>query len=337
LRAVPDSADRSTAVDEVETSRPLSVDVAGVSHSFHGRTALADVSLSVSAGEIHALIGPNGAGKTTLLRVLAGLLHPQNGRAFVSGVDATTEPMKVRRRMGLMPTGERTLYYRISGFENLVFFARLQGMRRRDAARRARELLAEVGLADAADLLVGGYSNGMKKRLSFARAVLVDPPVLLIDEATHDLDVQGGRIVRDLTKRAARRGSAVLWATQRLDEVRGFADRVTLLANGKVRFQGSVDDFVADVPRRYVLEVRNGTMPASALLPSLRQALEPMLSAEVSGPVNEGRYVLSLGDGSALGEAIAAFAAAELYVTSCREERAPMEEAFVRMTTAEES
>jgi ABC-2 type transport system ATP-binding protein len=311
----------------------LPVEVEGVRHSFGARIALADVSLTSDVGEIQALIGPNGAGKTTLLRVLAGLLRPQEGHALVAGIDAIADPKSVHRKIGLMPTGERTLYYRISGFENLVFFARLHGLKRRDACRRAAELLAEVGLDDAANVHVGGYSNGMKKRLSFARALLVDPPVLLIDEATHDLDVHGAATVRRLATDSAERGRTVIWATQRLDELRHFADRVTLLVEGRVRFQGRIDEFVAEAPRRYVLEVRNGSKSRGALLPSLQRALQPVRTADVAGPFDEDRYVLSLGDGFPLGDAIARLAAAELVVTSCREERPPIEEAFIQMTT----
>jgi ABC-2 type transport system ATP-binding protein len=308
------------------------IEAFGLGHTFRGQRALEGVSLSVASGEIHAVLGPNGAGKTTLLRVLAGLIRPSRGRTLVGGIDAGESPRQVRELIGLMPSGERTLYYRISGVENLVFFGRLQGLSPRDARGRALDLLADVGLDHAGALHVGSYSNGMKKRLSFARALLVEPDVLLIDEATHDLDPEGASRIRDLARTAARRGAAILWATQRLEEIRGFADRVTLLADGEVRFQGSVSDLEAEAPRRYLLHVRNGGAPITTLLPALERAVAGLKTVHVSGPVDSDHYVLWLREGAVLGEAVAAVNAAEIQILSCREERAPIEQAFLLMT-----
>src|SRR5919202_6225407 len=132
----------------------------------------------------------------------------------------------------------------------MVFFPRLHGVRRGPAARRAAEVLEQVGLADAARQRVGLYSHGMHKRLSVARALLMRPAVLLVDEATHDLDPEGAMRVQALVRAAADEGAAVLWATQRLDEIRDFADRVTLLSAGRVRFAGSVPPLKAPAPHR---------------------------------------------------------------------------------------
>jgi ABC-2 type transport system ATP-binding protein len=303
-----------------------------VGHSFGSRPALDGVSLTVARGEIHALLGPNGAGKTTLLRVLSGLIKPRLGRVTVAGVDVVADPEGVRERIGLLPSGEYTLYDRISGLENLVFFGRLQGLRRRDARARATDLLEAVGLAESAGFPAGRYSHGMKKRLSFARALLIDPEVLLIDEATHDLDPEGGSRIRDLARTAAAGGAAVLWTTQRLDEIRGFAARVTLLQRGRTRFQGSLLELVARAPRRYVLHVRNGSTPSDMLEPVLARALEPMPAVELSRAVDLEHFVLALGDGAVLGDALTALAAADVQVLECREERSAVEEAFLRVT-----
>lgn len=319
------------------TKAPTPIEAFDLGHTFRGQRALDAVSLTVASGEIHAVLGPNGAGKTTLLRVLAGLIRPTHGRALIGGIDAGESPGRVRERIGLMPSGERTLYYRISGVENLVFFGRLQGLSRRDARHRAFDLLADVGLEHAGGVLVGGYSNGMKKRLSFARALLVEPDVLLIDEATHDLDPEGASRIRELARIAATRGAAIVWATQRLEEIRGFADRVTLLAEGEIRFQGSVSELEAEAPRRYLLRVRNGGAPVGTLLPALEHAVGGLQSVNISGPVDSDHYVLWLRDGAVLGEAVAALDAAAIQVLSCREERAPIEQAFLLMTRKRDS
>jgi ABC-2 type transport system ATP-binding protein len=226
--------------------RPIAaIEARGLRRRFERSMALDGVDFSVRAGEIHALLGPNGAGKTTLLRTVSGLVAPTEGSVHVLGTDVTVGTRALHGHVGLVPSGDRTFYLRISGLENLVFFARLQGLRRRKAAARAHEVLAAVGLTDAACRRVGTYSHGMQKRLSIARALLTEPGVLLVDEATHDLDPEGAQRVRALVAERAAAGTAVIWATQRVDEISGFANRVTLLAAGRVRFTGSVDELLA--------------------------------------------------------------------------------------------
>jgi ABC-2 type transport system ATP-binding protein len=230
----------------VRELRPLTaVEVRGLHRRFERSIALDGVDFTVRAGEIHALLGPNGAGKTTLLRTISGLVAPTEGSVHVLGADANSGTRARRGHVGLVPSGDRTFYLRISGLENLVFFARLQGLRRRRAIARAHEVLTAVGLTDAAHQRVGTYSHGMQKRLSIARALLTEPGVLLVDEATHDLDPEGAQRVRALVAERAATGTAVIWATQRIDEIGGFAKRVTLLSAGRVRFAGSVDELLA--------------------------------------------------------------------------------------------
>src|SRR5918994_3373951 len=168
--------------------------------------ALDRVSLDVRGGEILALLGPNGAGKTTLLRIMTGLVTPTTGGVYVLDRNVARHADELRGRIGLVPSGDRTMYLRISGYENLLFFARMHGMRRREAAARARAVLEDVGLAEAGHRPVGHYSHGMQKRLSLARALLTDPALLLVDEATHDLDPEAATQARDLVSAAAGRG-----------------------------------------------------------------------------------------------------------------------------------
>jgi ABC-type multidrug transport system ATPase subunit len=304
-----------------------------VSCRFGEKVALDQVSLTVEPGEVHALLGPNGAGKTTLLRTLAGLMLPGSGYVLLNGIPHSNSH-RLRSQIGLVPSGDRSFYLRISGLENLVFFGRLQGLRRRAALARAREVLDDVGLAEAADKRVGEYSHGMQKRLAIARALLTHPSLLLVDEATHDLDPGGARRIRDLVAVAADRGAAVVWATQRLDEIRGFADVVTVLGHGRVRFVGSVPELVAMTPtKRYVLELRNGGSPPAAMLPVLEEALA---NFGTIAPAGDGHYLVSLSETVALGDAVASLAAASVTVLACREERSQIEEAFLEVTGARE-
>ena len=297
-----------------------------VTRAYGEKIALREVSLAVAPGEIHALLGPNGSGKTTLIRTLAGLLMPTSGAVSVLSMDASRAPQRMRQLIGLIPSGDRSFYLRISGLENLVFFGRLHGLRRGAATARARTLLEQVGLADAADTRVGYYSHGMQKRLSVARAFLTDPPILLVDEATHDLDPAGARRVRELVRVAAASGAAVVWATQRIDEIAGFAQRVTVLAHGRVTFAGSVSELVAQAePSRYLLRLRNGRLAGSALLVALEQAIGPLGSIEVSAD----EFVLALADRAVLGEALVQLATGGIEILSCQPERSALEDAFV--------
>jgi ABC-2 type transport system ATP-binding protein len=308
------------------------VDVCDVVRRFGDVTALDGVSVRLEPGQIEALLGRNGAGKTTLLRVLAGLVEPTSGSATVAGIDAAGSPRRLRRAIGLIPSGDRTFYLRISGFENLVFFARLQGLRRRGARAQAERALAQVGLTEAARAPVGTYSHGMQKRLSIARALLVEPSVLLVDEATHDLDPEGAVAVRKLIRAAADRGTAILWATQRVEEIKDFADGVIVLDGGRVRFQGSVGELLAATARRrYVLELRNGSPAGETLELQLRDRLAGVGSIVWRPAASPDSFVLDLADGAVLGNALAVLLGADVTVLSCRQELSDVEEAFVAL------
>ncbi len=242
-------------------------------------------------------------------------------------MDASRSPQELRRLIGFIPSGDRSFYLRISGLENLVFFARLHGLRRTAAIARAKTLLAQVGLAEAGSRKVGLYSHGMQKRLSVARALLSEPPILLVDEATHDLDPEGARRVRRLVALAASRGAAVVWATQRLEEIAGFATQVTVLGDGRVTFAGTVPELIARAqPDRYVLQLQNGTH-GEELLGTLERALGPLGSIEASGDA----FVLGLSEAAILGDALTRFAGAGVEIVSCHLESSAIEEAFVSL------
>ena len=317
-----------------ESSAAASViEASDVSRSFGGKPALEDVSLSVARGEIHALLGPNGAGKTTLLRILSGLLDADRGVVRVLGVDSRRSPRELRQRIGLIPSGDRSFYLRLSGLENLVFFGRLHGFPRRGAVRRSFELLEEVGLQGAAHERVGTYSHGMQKRLSVARALLVEPEVLLVDEATHDLDPEGSVQVRALVAACAVRGAAVLWTTQRLDEIRGFADSVTVIGEGRLRFAGSVPELLSYAPpQRYLLRVRNGRASGEALAAVLQTVVGDAATVSATSGGNGDDFVLSLGAETALGDALRLLLDADVQIHACREEQSRIEDAFIQLT-----
>jgi ABC-2 type transport system ATP-binding protein len=320
--------------DTAEAAAGAALEAIGVSKRFKTTLALDTVSLRLRPGEIHALLGPNGAGKTTLIRILVGLVDADEGEvtiAGVSGPDLTTR--RARRLFGLVPSGDRTFYLRLSGLENLLFFARLQGMPRREALGRARECLDDVGLAEFARQAVGTYSHGMQKRLSIARAMLTDPPILLLDEATHDLDPWGARRIQTLVTRQAERGAASVWATQRVDEIRGFADRVTLLDRGTVRFTGTIPELMAtSVRKAHIVHLKNSAPDQGVVLRTARAALGDLGTIRpVTDPDGE-HYRLALREDVVLGAALSALSGSGLQVLACREERSEVELAFLHLT-----
>lgn len=205
--------------------------------------ALGGVDLRISRGEVVGLVGPNGAGKSTLFRIVATLLEPTAGRVRVDGHDAITDPMEVRHRIGLLLEGDRGFYQRLTGRQNLEFFGVMQGLSPTQAHGRAEELMARFDLAHR-DKRVFGYSAGMRLRLALARALLADPPLLLLDEPTRSLDPAVSEEVLDLIGDLAAGGRAVLMASHRLNEVTSACDRAVLLIDGTVHFDGPPTDLV---------------------------------------------------------------------------------------------
>ena len=208
---------------------------AGVSKTFGDVRALDDVSFHVDRGEVVVLLGRNGAGKSTLLRILGTRVLPDAGEVHIDGIDGRRQPRDVRRRTGVVLPDERSWYWALTGRANLEFFARLSELPRRAARRRTAEVLEVVELTEGADRRVAGYSSGMRARLSLARALLLSPPVLLMDEPARALDPAISRDLRRAVVALAREtGCAVLWVTHDLHEAAVVADRVLLLEEGRL-------------------------------------------------------------------------------------------------------
>jgi len=202
--------------------------------------ALDGIDLCVPAGSVSGLLGPNGSGKTTLLRVLATSLLPDQGEVRVLGRDALRVPNQVRRLVGVVLSDERSFYWRLTARQNLMFFAALHGLDGRRARARVAELGGWLGLGPELDKPFRNLSTGWRHRLAIARALLADPPVLLMDEPTAGLDPAAAERARRLLRErlAGELGRTVLVASHNLDEVRAVCDRVALVHQGRLRLEG---------------------------------------------------------------------------------------------------
>jgi ABC-2 type transport system ATP-binding protein len=196
--------------------------------------AVDDISLNITQGEIFGLLGPNGAGKTTTIKMLCTLLEPTSGTARMNGYDITSQAGLVRQSLGAVLTGERSIYWKLTGRENLEYFAALYHIPPAPAQRRISELLDRLQMSERADELVERYSSGMKQRIAIAKALLADPPVLLLDEPTIGLDPQSARNLRELILEIRQEGTTILLTTHYMDEADQLCDRVGIIDLGKI-------------------------------------------------------------------------------------------------------
>ena len=217
--------------------------------------AVDSISFTVPKGEIFGLLGPNGAGKTTTIKILCTLITPTSGDALINGVSIVEDAQKVRESLGVMLTGERTLYWKLTGRENLEYFAALYHLQHSDTKKRINYLLQLLGLGDREGTVVENYSTGMRIRLSFAKALLNEAPVLLFDEPTASLDPQSSRLIRDVIRNLKKDGHAIILTTHNMDEADALSDRVAIIDHGRIVRLGSPSELKEKVKRNDIIEI----------------------------------------------------------------------------------
>jgi ABC-2 type transport system ATP-binding protein len=217
--------------------------------------AVRGIDFAVPEGELFGLLGPNGAGKTTTIKMLITLLIPTGGKARVLGLDVVEHAREVRKKIGYVFGGERGVYERLSGYDNLRYFAELYGVPPREQKKRIGELLELVGLNGREHERAEGYSRGMKQRLHVARGLLHDPPVVFLDEPTIGLDPVGARELRATISALVEAGKTVLLTTHYMFEADALCDRIAVISHGKIVAEGTPTDLKRGVAEGTVVEV----------------------------------------------------------------------------------
>ena len=245
--------------------------------------AVKGISFEVEFGELFGLVGPNGAGKTTTIKMLTTLLTPTSGAAKVLGFDVAKDVIDIRRRIGIIFGGERGLYYRVSGRENLRYFADLYGVSVSKRDKRITDLLDLVGLSDRADTKVEGYSRGMKQRLHIAKGLINDPDVIFMDEPTIGLDPEAARETRAMIKGLVDKGKTILLTTHYMFEADELCSRIAVISNGKIVALDSPSELKKFVKDITVIEVEAFGLANTDLDVLRRQADVTNVSAELEG------------------------------------------------------
>jgi len=202
--------------------------------------AVENVSFSCKPGEIYGLLGANGAGKTTTLRILATILSPSSGTANVAGFDVVREPQKVRAHVGFLSTAT-ALYDRLTAAETVEYFGQLFGLDAATIARRTNELFEALDMEEFRDRRCAKLSTGMKQKVSIARTLIHDPPVMIFDEPTNGLDVMAARSITDFIRQCRDRGKTVIFSTHVMTEVEKLCDRIGIIHGGKMRTEGTLE------------------------------------------------------------------------------------------------
>ncbi|MEV0627533.1 ATP-binding cassette domain-containing protein [Nonomuraea wenchangensis] len=298
----------------------------GLVKRFGETTALNGISLSAPPGTVLGVLGPNGAGKTTAVRILATLLRPDAGSAAVAGVDVVRHPARVRRLIGL--TGQyASVDEDLTGAENLVLIGRLLDLRSGEAKARAARLLADFGLAEAADRRASTYSGGMRRRLDLAASLVGRPEVIFLDEPTTGLDPAKREDVWAIVRRLVADGVTVLLTTQYLEEADALADAISVVDHGRVIAHGTAAELKRVVGGQTVL-----VRPADPARLAEAAAIAAAVAGRPAEPAGRDATTVPVDDAAAFTEIVRRLDAAGLAVTELSLRLPSLDEVFFTLT-----
>jgi ABC-2 type transport system ATP-binding protein len=238
--------------------------------------ALKSISLEVKQGEVFGLLGPNGAGKTTLIKILTTLLLPTRGEAWINGYNVAREENKVRASVGCMLMGDRGLYWKLTGRENLEYFGALYHLDPAARRKRSNQIIDLLKMGEIADRMVESYSSGQKMNLAFGKALINDAPLLVLDEPTNTLDVPSASELRAIVRQLNEKGKTVIYTTHIMSEAETLCDRVAIIDRGELLALGTIEELKASIQREAVTHIE-GVIPSRAAdavraLPSVQRA-----------------------------------------------------------------
>jgi ABC-2 type transport system ATP-binding protein len=299
----------------------------GLRKRYKHTEALRGLDLTVPAGTVYGLLGPNGAGKTTAVRILATLVTPDSGRAWVAGHDVLRDPGAVRRVIGL--AGQHAAVdEKLSGRDNLRMFGRLYHLPAAQVRQRAEELLDRFALAEAADRVVKGYSGGMRRKLDLAASLIVAPPVLFMDEPTTGLDPRSRADIWAGLRELAKTGTSVLLTTQYMDEADHLASRIAVVDTGRVIASGTPDQLKAAIGSRLTVVVKeDATVAAAAGLLAQMTGADP-----VTEPGSRELSVAVTGDQVTLAGVAAELSRAGVVAEDVALRRPTLDDVFLQLT-----
>ncbi len=297
--------------------------------SFGDVEAVAGISFDVRQGELFGFLGPNGAGKTTTINMLTGLARPDSGSIRIGGIDCTGNPRSAQNLIGVVPD-ESNLYPELTGFDNLCFCAALYGLGKGKRQERARELLEYFDLAEAADRRFGGYSKGMKRKLTIAAGIIHRPEILFLDEPTTGIDVASARQLRKLIADLNRAGTTIFLTTHYIEEAQRLCGRIAFIVSGRVVRVDTMEHLLRPLQEKHVVQISCAQTPdclqdeLAGSFPGLRFTVPEhgVIRVEADEPVPVGPLVRFLEDRG-------------IEVSEARRMQASLEDIFVEITGIE--
>jgi ABC-2 type transport system ATP-binding protein len=269
------------------------IELSGLTKRYGSFTAVDHLTLSVKKGEIYGLLGPNGAGKSTTILMVLGLTEPTEGSVNVCGLNSTSNPIEVRKRVGYLPE-DVGFYDDYTGFENLVYTARLNSIPLNEARKKAEMLLEKVGLANESGKVTGKYSRGMRQRLGLADVLIKSPEVIILDEPTLGIDPKGMQELLGLIVRLSRdEGITILLSSHHLQQVQQICDRVGLFVSGKLVAEGDINTLSRQLFHDEPIIIETGIQLPSGL--QIEQLMESISKIDGVLKIESKDYTMSIG------------------------------------------
>lgn len=314
---------------EEENKMNDAIVVEGLSKRFAEVQAVSNLSFSVHQGELFGFLGPNGAGKTTTINMLTGLARPDSGTIRIGGIDCTDKPRGAQHLIGVVPD-ESNLYPELTGFENLCFCAALYGLDKAERQDRAKGLLDQFGLAQAANHKFGGYSKGMKRKLTIAAGIIHQPEILFLDEPTTGIDVASARQLRQLIADLHRAGTTIFLTTHYIEEAERLCERIAFIVSGRIVQIDTVEHLIQPLQKKHVVQIAYANIlndirgKLSESFPGIEFTTQGqgLIRVEASEPIRVGPLVRFLEDQGA-------------EVAEARRMRPSLEDIFVQITGIE--